>query len=290
MKHIGFPRIIFLLLLVSMVLPVEAEGNDFALDFTADANKKLLDNRLAIGLSANARTQDYTSQMDGYALELSGVYKLIDRKRYGLKVGLAYEHSWAKHLDECEFKYKTKYESDKFNYVGNGQFEPIVKGFNEGYNYDAAYWRNRSRISLSMSFSYKPAKRLTLTLKETIQYKHYYEATTERTKYRHKVRYDEGATDYIETYMKEKRVKNRWMLRSKLTLQYSRKRCPWEPYVSADFGCGLSYTNYKWKLTAGTDYKISKQHTLNAFYRFQTEHDDDALNLNIIGVGYSFKF
>lgn len=290
MKNRGFTLVLFLLLL-SNALSVTAKGNDFGLDFTADATKKLLDNRLTVGMSANVRTQNHTSQMDGYALELSGVYKLIDRKRYGLKAGLAYEQAWMQHLSECEFKYKTKYYSDKFDYVSGGQFEPIEKGFNEGYNYDAPYWRSRSRLSMSMAFSYKPAKRLWLTLKETVQYKHYYATETERTKYRHKVRYDDDeATNVTETYMKEKAVKNRWLLRSKLTLQYSRKRCPWEPYVSADLGCGLNYTSYKWKFTAGTDYKITKQHTLNVFYRFQTEHDDDALNLHLVGVGYSFKF
>lgn len=288
MKHTG-SLLLILAFILPAALPVRAE-DDLRLDFTAEANKKLLNNRLTVGLSANTRTQDNTSQMDGYALELGGTYKLIDRKKYGLKFGLAYEHSWVKRLGECEPRYKTKYYKDKFDYIGDGQFEAIEKGYNTGYNYDAAYWRGRSRLSLSMAFSYRLSKRLYLTLKETMQYKHYYGTWTERTKYRNKVRYGEESTDVVETYMKEKRAKDRWMLRSKLTMQYSKKRCPWEPFVSAELGCEVGYTAYKWKFTAGTDYKISKQHTLNVFYRYQTENDEDALNVHIVGVGYGFKF
>ena len=277
-------------LLLLACLPAGADGNDFGLDFTAEANKKLLDNRLTLGVAANMRTQDNTSQMERYLLEVGGTYKLVDRKKYSLKVGLSYEHMWTKSLDEYTPKNSVKYYSDKFDYIGYGQFQAIEKGYNTGYNYDASYWRRRSRINLSASFSYKPAKRFTLTLKETLQYRHYSSASTERTKYRHKVRYYEDDSDTLYTTIKEKESKDRWMLRSKLSLQYSRKRCPWEPYISAEYGCGLGYNAHKWKFTAGTDYKISKQHSIGAFYRFQTENDDDEPNGHIIGLGYSFKF
>ena len=63
--------------------------------------------------------------------------------------------------------------------------------------------------------------------------------------------------------------------RSRLTAQYNIKGLPLDPYASAEYGCGLSYTTNKWKFTAGTDYKINKQNILTVFYRFQTENDGD---------------
>ena len=275
--------------LLSISSPIKA-NNDFGLDFRAEGNKKLLLNRLTLGLGLEARTQDNTSQMERYVIEAGGSYKLIDKKKFDLKVGLSYEHMWMKNLSEQVETYKLKYYDDKFNYLGGGQFEAIEKGYNKGYNYDQAYWRNRSRWNLSVAVSCKPFRRFTLTLKETMQYNYFWGTSTTRTKYREKYRYGEPTTSTTEILEKTKYSKVRWMLRSKLTLQYSKKKCPWEPYVAVDYGKGIGNTDYKWKFIGGTDFKISKQHTLNAFYRFQKENDEDEPNGHIVGIGYNFKF
>ncbi len=273
-----------------IMVATPTRGDDFGMDFSVEANKKLIDNRLTLGLGLDARTQDNTSQMERYGIEVGGNYKLIDTKQHTLKAGVTFEQMWMKNLSETKDTYKTKYYSDKFNYLGNGEFGPIEKGYNVGHNYDASFWRGRSRLNMSVAYSVKLFKRLSVTLKETVQYNHFYQATTERTKFRTKYRYNAAPTDTVYTVDEIKYCKNRWMLRSKLTLQYSRKRCPWEPYVAVDYGCGLGNDAWKWKFIGGTEYKITKQHTLNVFYRYQKENDDDEPDGHIIGLGYSFKF
>ena len=57
-----------------------------------------------------------------------------------------------------------------------------------------------------------------------------------------------------------------------------------------NYGCGLNYTANKWKISAGADYKINKKNKLTAFYRFQTDDDDDEPNGHIVGVGYKLSF
>jgi opacity protein-like surface antigen len=49
----------------------------------------------------------------------------------------------------------------------------------------------------------------------------------------------------------------------------------------------------KVRYTVGLDWKLSKQHTLGAFYRYQhVNKDDDELETNrhLLGVSYKFKF
>ena len=123
----------FLIACVAMLTISSATkaDNDFGLDFSAEANKKLLLNRLTLGLGLDVRTQDNTSQMERYVIEAGGSYKLVDQKKFDLKVGLSYEHMWMKNMGQQEETYKLKYYDDKFNYLGGGQFEAIEKGYNK---------------------------------------------------------------------------------------------------------------------------------------------------------------
>ena len=46
-------------------------------------------------------------------------------------------------------------------------------------------------------------------------------------------------------------------------------------------------------MTVGADWKLSKQHTVGAFYRYQTVRDDDddnEPNIHMLGLSYKFKF
>ena len=280
------------LILLCLLLPCSAfaDGNDFGLDISAGAEKKLMYGRLTLGLDADFRTQSNTSRVERYALEASANYKLLDRKKFGLKARLSYEHIWSQKLGECESTYKDKYYDDKFDYVGYGEFAPVLKGYNTGYNYTAAYWRMRSRLNAGLSFSYKPTKRWSFTLRETVQYSHYYSTTADRTKYREKVRYGEDTTYTTEQLVKEKNCKDRFLLRSKLTVQYDIRRNPLAPFASVDYGTGLGYNAQKWKLSAGTDIKLNRQNALKVYYRFQTENDDDEPDGHLLGMGYQFKF
>ena len=167
-------------------------------------------------------------------------------------------------------------------YTENG-FADVEKGYNE----KAAYWRNRHRSSLSLAANYQPNQRWDFTQKEIVQYTHFCEASTTVDKYR----LNDDEDIYLkETSTKDYRPKDRFILRSRFTTQYNTRHCPFDPYASVEYGCGLNYTTNKWKYTAGTDIKLNKQHKFTLFYRYQTEDDDDEPNGHLIGAGYSFKF
>ncbi len=300
------------LALILFSLPVLGQSdNDFGLDLSVGAEKKLMENRLSIGLTGNFRSQDKTRRTERIDLELSAAYKLISRKRYNLKVELSYEHIWSQKLGAWENAYKLKprhvvYEDDKFDYAGDGVFTPVIEGYTSGYNiglnYTDRYWRERSRVNLGASFTYKPNKRWSFSLKETLQFNHYYSADTRKTEYRDKIRYKErydeagnwftycDTTSTVAIYTKNKQAKNKWVLRSKLTAEYDIRRSAFSPFASVDYGQGLNYNAQKWKFTAGTGIKLSQRHRLKVFYRFQTENDDDEPNGHLIGAGYNFEF
>ena len=91
-------------------------------------------------------------------------------------------------------------------------------------------------------------------------------------------------------YKSPRKAKDKWVLRSKLTIEYNVKGLPLNPYVSVDYGCGLNYTANKWKYSVGTEYKLTKQHKLDFFYRFSHDDDEDEPNGHLIGFGYKYSF
>ena len=81
------------------------------------------------------------------------------------------------------------------------------------------------------------------------------------------------------------------MLRSRLQVEYDKKGLDVTPYINAELFNAWSLQKIRY--TAGLDWKLSKQHTLGAFYRYQyVRNDDDDLepNRHLIGVSYKFKF
>jgi hypothetical protein len=159
------------------------------------------------------------------------------------------------------------------------------------YNVDERYWRNRHRTSLGLSASYSPNKRWSFQLKETVQYNHY---CREDSINQYEYRWDEN--DDGDKYLpapdidrKSVDPKDRFVLRSKFTVEYNVKGIPLNPFASIDYGCGMNYTANKWKYSVGADYTINKKHKLTLFYRFQTEDDDDEPNGHMLGLGYKIK-
>ena len=73
------------------------------------------------------------------------------------------------------------------------------------------------------------------------------------------------------------------LLRSRLQLGYGIRSINLSPYVSAEL-FSSDKLDYVW-YTVGAEYKINPQHVLDLYYRYQ-----DKSSLNIIGVGYKYKF
>lgn len=261
MKHLT-------LLATLLALPATAQNksNDLGLDFGLGIEKKLTP-RLDAGLDATFRTQENTTRAERWGLGLSAGYKLADSRSFSLKANAGFELIWSHNLG---------YTQEHQNSSGD------VNGQN---TYDC-YWRTRTRTSLGLTAAYKPSKRWTFSLKETVQYNHYAADSVAR----HKWRYNDDDELYLkESDQKAVKAKDRFVLRSKLTAEYNIKGLPLNPFASVDYGRGLNYNANKWKLTLGCDYKLNKHNRLSLFYRFQTENDDDEPNGHIIGLAYKLK-
>ena len=85
--------------------------------------------------------------------------------------------------------------------------------------------------------------------------------------------------------------KGKNVLRSRLQVEYDKKGLAVTPYANVEFFNAWSLQ--KTRFNVGLDWKLSKQHTIGAFYRYQSVRDDDddnEPNIHMIGLGYKFKF
>lgn len=260
---------LFLTLLLALPFAAQAQekSNDFGLDFSVEADKRLT-KRLDLGIEAGLRTQDDTRRMERVSLGAALGYKIVDTKQFGMKANAGFEYIWANKLGHTDAHYNKA-------------------GDLNGYNVYDHYWRNRHRTSFGLSATYSPSKRWSFSLKETVQYNHFCADSVAREKYRYN---DDDELYLKETDRKAVSPKDRWVLRSKLTAEYNIKGAPLNPFASVDYGRGLNYGANKWKFSVGCDWKINRQNHLTVFYRYQTENDDDEPDGHILGFGYKIKF
>ncbi len=258
----------YLLTICAMVLASSAvaqssEDDDFGLNLSVAAEKELLP-ALDISVSAEMRTQDNTQRVERYMLGAELGYKFYNTKTFDMKVSGGFEYMWNQKMEEMKIK-------------------------DNGYNLNDRYWRQRHRTSLGVSFDYSPSKRWSFQLKETVQYNHYCEGDSIDQE---EWRVNNFSNNIYLSGMDKKAVeaKDRFVLRSKFTVEYNIKGIPVNPFASVDYGCGLNYTTNKWKYSVGADYNINKQNRLTVYYRFQTEDDDDEPNGHMLGLGYKVKF
>ena len=134
--------------------------------------------------------------------------------------------------------------------------------------------------------SYKFSNGLKLSLRERWQYNYRPETSTER----YKLKIADKTMTLDGDYARSGKAKSQ--LRSRLQLEYDRKGALLTPYASAELY--NSWAIEKIRYTVGTDINLTKQHTLNVFYRFQNMKnvDDDEYDpdMHYLGVGYKFKF
>lgn len=238
-------------------------------------------NRLSGELGVDTRFQDLTGnsyfERIGFGAGLG--YKIVNTKKFDLKASAGFEYIR-----------QTKPLEEEYTKKGNLKVTSSRKF-------------NRTRTSVGIGASFKPNKRWSFSLKETVQYNHYAAHSATILKFDKKMmdgeiyyNYDENAR-WGENFdnaddMEEKSylAKDRFVLRYKLTVKYNIKHSIFSPYASVDYGCGLNYSTNKWKYSVGTEIEFSKKHNMDVFYRYQTEDDDDEPNGHIIGVGYILKF
>lgn len=209
--------------------------------------------KVAKGLSASVEGENRTA--DG----LGGA------ERWAVSAGLDYKAlPWLKLSGGYTYIYQ--YTDSRTTKKGN-----IISG----------YWQPRHRALLAITGSYE-WNRFTFSLRERYQYTH--RSGKNVAKYDG----DDGSQkddEYIE-------AKNKQVLRSRLEVDYSIRKSGFTPFVSAelynDLDNGMAKDKVRW--TVGTEYKINKRRSVNAFYRYIDKVDDDDSNNHVIGVGYQLRF
>lgn len=148
-------------------------------------------------------------------------------------------------------------------------------------NYVPEYWQPKHRFSLSLTGK-TDWRRFTFSLRERWQY------TYRPSQSVPKFDGDDG-TPKSDEYITGK-GKN--VLRSRLQVAYDIRKCAFTPYASCELSHSLSnggaYEKMRW--TLGTEWKLSKRHTLDFYYLYQNKADDDEANGHVLGAGYSFNF
>lgn len=240
-----------------------AQSDDFGLDFSVEAEKKI-DKQWSVSLEGELRRRDDAKTNDRWSIGLGVDYKIAKWVKASAGYSLLYDNT------------KRISYSDQED-VDDGDFDEV--GMPKKC---AQYWAPRHRFNVSLTFDKKLFGDFRFSLRERWQYTWRPEHTVrERWSY-----LDEAYDGKAKTYGGS--GKN--VLRSRLQVEYDRKGLSLTPYANVEFW--NAWKLQKTRYTVGLDWKLSKQHAVGAFYYYQKVNDDDDLepNRHLLGVSYKFKF
>lgn len=240
-----------------------AQSDDFGLDFSVEAEKKI-DKQWSVSLEGELRRRDDAKTNDRWSIGLGVDYKIAKWVKASAGYNLLYDNT------------KRISYSDQED-VDDGDFDEV--GMPKKC---AQYWAPRHRFNVSLTFDKKLFGDFRFSLRERWQYTWRPEHTvSERWCY-----LDEAYDGKAKTYGGS--GKN--VLRSRLQVEYDRKGLSLTPYANVEFW--NAWKLQKTRYTVGLDWKLSKQHAVGAFYYYQKVNDDDDLepNRHLLGVSYKFKF
>ena len=288
-----------LFLAPGLLLPASAqEDNDEVGIWSELGIEKAITKKWDVGLDLEYRAQDRAR----FSAGLGTSYKL---NKY-LKFGVSYNFLYSQRPD----KYKDKSEGE----VGS-------ENWTTGYNYTSEYWFPRHRFSAEATGSIKLWKWLKVSLRERYQFTHSRARSVDKLKHRVETNkiydfdddwneitwYEENdPTDEIETEIKPAYTDQ--VLRSRLKLEFDKKRNPFSPFVSAEFhnsvGVGDHMLLQKIRTAAGISYKFRKHNEVSLSYvltfdMYDTEEDETTMTLqtvrlhdrmHAINIGYKYSF
>ena len=258
-------RLTGLLLFIILPLGVFAQSDDFGLDFTLEAQKKL-SKQFSLSLEGEMRTRDNTKTTDRWSVGLGIDWKATKWLKASAGYSLLFDNN------------------ERISYF-EGTDDEVLDGDAEAGDLKkcAKYWGTRHRFNVSLTFDKKLIGDFKFSLRERWQYTYRPEHTvSERWSY-----LDNAYDGKEKTYGS----KGKNVLRSRLQVEYDKKGLNVTPYANVEIFNAMSLQKVRY--TAGLDWKLSKQHSLGAFYRYQYVRDDDddlEPNRHLIGVSYKFKF
>ena len=269
------------------------DGNDEVGMWTELGIEKSITKSWDVGLDMEYRAQNKAR----FSVGLGTSYKV---NKY-LKFGLSYSFLYSE-----KNKYKNKDEGE----VGSDDWT-------RGYNL-VDEWYPRHRFSAEATGSVKLWSWLKLSLRERYQLTHRRAWTAEKLMHRenHLKHYDFdddwNEITWYETTVTDKTEPKEYptltdqVLRSRLKLEYDKKRCPFSPFVSAEFHNSVSKGDHmllqKIRTAAGCSYKFRKHNEVSLAYLitfdiYDIEEDENVREvvrlhdrLHAINIGYKYSF
>ena len=254
---------------------------DFGVWTSIEGSTKL-NKKLELSIEGEYRTQDMSSMTERVSGAVNLSYKDKNFLPF-LKADVGYVFMYMNYPGETAIKYET---DDDGNDVLDAEGNPIPKHM----NVDAPYWTARHRATASLTGSVKWG-RFKFSLRERYQYTHRMRSYCDRERYGYHRDFD--LWDDVPTLMTdEKKAKSDHKLRSRLSVSYDIKKCPWEPFAEVEVYNELdnAFALDKVRYTIGTEYKINKEHKVKVYYRYQDYAALDDVDDHVLGLGYAFEF
>ena len=214
---------------------------------------KKVNKELSVSLEAELRTRNNFKTMDRWVVGLGAQYKLTN---------------WLK--ADAGYTFLNTNFRENISYKASGAYN----------NWRPSYWGVRHRFYASLAGSYKFSNNIKLELRERWQYTYRPEKTVQRW-------------DFDNSWWEDKacsgKAKNQ--LRSRFEISYDRKRAFFTPFASIELYNSWGIEKIRYNI--GTDLRLSKQHNLSIYYRYQNmkhvDDDDYEPDMHYIGIGYKFK-
>lgn len=203
---------------------------------------------------------------------------------------------------EAEGEFRTRNDSktaDRWDIGASVEYK-IAKGLKAGAGYDLLYDNNKEKITTHADGSYnnwRPSywglrHRVHVDLTGSIDVGRVKLSLRERWQYTYRPSKTTTRYDFDNSYWEDTDVSTKAgnVLRSRLQAAWDIPHCKVDPYVNAELFNSWNLT--KTRYTVGADWKITKQHGVGLYYRYQDVRDnaENQPDEHIVGVNYKFKF
>ena len=199
----------------------------------------------------------------------------------GLLLGAEANKKLSKELSislEAELRTRNNFKTMDRWAVGLGAQYKLTNWLKADAGYKLLNTNFREDIDLN---SYKFSNNIKLELRERWQYTYRPEKTVERWDFD-----DEAWEDKVRA------GSGKNQLRSRFEISYDRKRAFFTPFTSIELYNSWGIEKIRYNI--GTDLRLSKQHNLSIYYRYQDMRQVDDENyepdMHYLGVSYKFKF
>ena len=287
-----------------LVSAQEAPAQDLAQEVSAQDNDE-------VGIWSEIAVEKAITKKWDVGLDLE--YRAQDRARFSAGISTSYK-PWKFLKLGIGYNFLYSYRPDKYKNKDEG--EEFADEWTRGYNHTPEYWFPRHRFCAEATGSIKLWSWLKVSLRERYQLTYCKSRSVDKLKHREINEkkydfdedwneitwYDKTVTDVLETTVKPSFTDQ--VLRSRIKLEFDKKRNPFSPFVSAELHnsvkAGDRMLLQKIRAAVGSSYKFRKHHEVSLAYiiTFDINEIDDETNevvrlhdrMHTINVGYKYSF